>query len=128
MKTIRQSIIFKASAHEVYEALLDSHKHSEFSGEEARISHEVGGEFSAYGGYITGVNLELVPDKKIVQSWRGSDWPQGHYSKAFFSLEEIKEGTRLTFIQTEVPDEQFEEISQGWSDYYWNPMKRMLEK
>ncbi len=104
MQTIRQSIIFKASAHEVYE------------------------ELSAYAGYITGVNLELVPDKKIVQSWRGSDWPQGQYSKAIFSLEEIEEGTRLTFIQTEVPDEQYDEISQGWSDYYWTPMKRMLEK
>ncbi len=128
MKTIQQSVTLKVSPHEVYEALMDSRKHSKFTGEEASISREVGGKFSAYGEYITGVNLELVPDKKIVQSWRGRDWPEGHYSKATFYLEKIKYGTRLTFTQTEVPDEQYDEISKGWHDYYWTPMKKMLEK
>ncbi len=64
MKTIQQAVILKVSPHEVYEALMDSRKHSKFTGEEASISREVGGKFSAYGDYITGVNLELVPDKK----------------------------------------------------------------
>jgi activator of HSP90 ATPase len=128
MKTIRQSVIFKASPHEVFEALMDSNKHSEFTGEKASISREVGGEFIAYGEYIKGVNLELVPDKKIVQSWRGNDWPEGHYSRVTFFLDEVKEGTRLTFTQTGVPDEHYDEISQGWYDFYWTPMKKMLEK
>jgi activator of HSP90 ATPase len=105
-------VTLKVSPHEVYEALMDSRKHSKFTGEEASISREVGGKFSAYGEYITGVNLELVPDKKIVQSWRGKDWPEGHYSKATFYLEKIKDGTRLTFTQTGVPDEQYDEISK----------------
>jgi uncharacterized protein YndB with AHSA1/START domain len=60
LKTIQQSVTLKVSPHEVYEALMDSRKHSKFTGEEASISREVGGKFSAYGDYITGVNLELV--------------------------------------------------------------------
>jgi len=76
MKTIRQTVTFKA----IYEALMDSKKHAEFTESEVQMSRNVGGEFSVYGGDIHGVNLELVADRKIVQSWRYSDWPEGHYS------------------------------------------------
>jgi activator of HSP90 ATPase len=127
-KTIRQSITFKASLHEVYEALMDSRKHARFTGAQARISRKAGGKFTAYDGYIEGVNLNLVPDKKIVQSWRGSDWPEDHYSMATFSLKKFKNGTHLTFTQSGVPDQYYHDISQGWRDYYWKPMKEMLEK
>lgn len=128
MKTIRQSVTFKASPHEVYEALMDSKKHSEFTGSEVQMSRNVGSEFSVYGGDIHGINLDLVPDQKIVQSWRYSDWPESHYSKATFSLKKVPSGTRLTFSQTGVPEEFYDDISQGWRDYYWEPMKEMLEK
>ena len=74
-KTIKQSVTFRAKPHEVYEALMDSGKHAKFTGGEAHISREVGGKFSAFDGYSEGVNLELMPDKRIVQSWRTSDWP-----------------------------------------------------
>ena len=93
MKTIRQSVTFKASPHEVYEALMDSKKHSEFTGSAVRMSRNVGSEFSVYGGDIQGINLNLVPDQKIVQSWRYSDWPESHYSKATFSLKEVPSGS-----------------------------------
>jgi len=127
-KTIRQTVTFKATPHEVYETLMDSKKHSQLTGSKAQISREMGGKFSIYEGDIEGVNLELVPDHKVIQSWRYSDWPEGHYSQATFTLEEIKGTTRLTFTQTEVPEEHYEDIAQGWYDYYWTPMKEMLEK
>jgi len=127
-KIIRQTVTFKAAPHEVYEALMDSKKHSKFTGGEAVISRKVGGKFTAYDGYAEGVNLELVPDIKIVQSWRASDWPDGQYSKATFVLQEIPGGTRLAFTQTDVPAEFAADVAQGWKDYYWAPMKAMLEK
>jgi activator of HSP90 ATPase len=127
-KIIRQTVTFKAAPHEVYEALMDSKKHSKFTGGEAAISRRVGGKFTAYDGYAEGVNLELVPDKKIVQSWRASDWPEGHYTRATFALQEIPGGTRLTFTQAEVPVQFAADVAQGWRDYYWAPMKTMLEK
>ncbi len=128
MKTIRQSATFKASAHEVYEALMDSRQHSRFTGDKASISRKVGGKFTAYGGYIEGTNLELTPDQKIVQSWRARDWPEGHFSRVTYSLKEANGGTRLTFTQSGVPDEFYDEIGQGWRDFYWKPMKEMLGK
>ena len=122
-RTVRQSVTLRASPHQVYEALMDSAKHSEFTGDVAGISREVGGAISAGSGYIDGRNLELDPDRKIVQAWRGSDWPEGHYSRATFSLSAVPRGTRLTFRQSGVPEEFYEDISQGWRDYYWTPMK-----
>ena len=126
--TIRQSVTIKANPHEVYEALMDSRKHTKFTGAKARMSRRVGGNFSAYGRYIQGINLDLVPDKRIVQAWRGSDWPKGHYSVATFSLKRIRGGTRLAFTQIGVPDREFKGISHGWRDHYWKPTKEMLEK
>jgi activator of HSP90 ATPase len=127
-KNIQQSVIIKATPREVYKALMDSCKHSRFTGARARMSRKMGGKFTAFGNYIQGINLDLVPNKRIAQACRGSDWPKGHYLIASFSLNRIKGGTRLVFTQMGVPDREYKGISQGWRDYYWKPMKAMLEK
>jgi activator of HSP90 ATPase len=128
-RVIRQRIIFTVEPHKVYEALMDSKKHSKFTGAKAVISREVGGKISAYEDYIDGWNVELVPDKKIVQKWRGSDWPENHYSTAVFELKKTETGgTALTFVQTGVPMDQFQDISDGWVENYWDKMKNMFKE
>jgi activator of HSP90 ATPase len=107
---------------------MDEKKHSELTGSEVQIDQSVGGEFSVYSGDIQGITLELIPDRKIVQSWRYSDWPNDHYSKVTFLLKQVTNGTLLTFTQTGVPEEFYEDIKQGWKDYYWKPMNEMLKK
>ncbi len=104
---------------------MDSKKHSNFTGSKADINREVGGKFTAYDGWIQGINIQLVPDKKIVQSWRGNDWPENHYSKTTFFLRKIKNGTKLTFTQTGVPIEFYKDIFDGWIEHYWNKMKKL---
>jgi activator of HSP90 ATPase len=127
-KPIHQTVTFKASPHAVYEALMDSKKHAAFTGGKARISRLVGGVIMAYDDYIAGKNVELVPDRKIVQDWRAVDWPEGYYSRVVFGFTAIPEGTRLDFIHTDVPDGTEEEFTQGWIDNYWEPLKMYLEK
>ncbi len=129
-KSIKQSVFFNATPHDVFEALMDSKKHSKFTGSKAKIGRKAGENFSAYDGSLNGKNLAVIPDKKIVQEWRCEEdtWPEGHYSKATFSLKAEKNGTKLNFIQTGVPEAAVKSISQGWVDYYWNPMAVMLEK
>jgi activator of HSP90 ATPase len=124
-KDLKQQVTFKASPHTVYEIIMDSKKHSVLAGDVARISRKAGGKFTV-GDYIEGENLEIVPDEKIVQTWRYDDWPKGHYSRASFSFTETPGGTRLTFTQTGIPAEFYDDIKQGWIDYYWMPMKEML--
>ena len=127
-RDIRQSVTMRASPHDLYEALMDSKKHSRFTGSKASISRKAGGKFTTFDGYSEGTNLELVPDRKIVQTWRAGDWPEGHYSTVTFSLKASDGGTLLTFTQKGVPEEQYNDISQGWKDYYWTPLKKMFGK
>jgi activator of HSP90 ATPase len=127
-RTIKQTISFKSPPSEIYELLMDSEKHSIITGAPAKISKKVGGKISAYEGYISGKNMELVKNKKIVQKWRGSDWPAGHYSIATFEFIKMKSGTKLIFTQTSVPEEEYENVAQGWYEFYWNPMKEMLQE
>jgi len=89
-KTIRQTVEIAAKPEDVYEALMDSKKHSRFTGGKCVISRKVGGTFSVFDGYAEGENLELVKGKRIVQSWRDTDFPEGKYSKVTFSLKKIK--------------------------------------
>ncbi len=126
MKTIRQTVTLKASPLEVYNALMDSRTHSTFTGSAAHISPRVGGRFTAYDGYARGVNLALVPGRKIAQSWRASDWPEGHSSTATFALTRVPGGTKLTFTHAGVPDDQVAEIRRGWIEFYWEPLKKLL--
>jgi len=128
MKKITQTILFKASVHDVFELLMDSKKHSAFSGDKAIISRKIDGKFKAYGGYISGKNIEIVKDKRIVQTWRASDWPSGTNSKVIFEFEKSVKNTKLKFTQEDVPEEQYADIKQGWIDFYWEPMKKYLAK
>ena len=128
MKTIKKTVQFKASTHDVFEALMDSKKHAEFSGSTAKISRKVGGKFTAYNGYIEGTNLKIEKDKLIIQEWRGSDWPEGVYSTATFKITKTGAGSKLEFTQTGGPDAQYKAIKQGWTDYYWEPMKEVFRQ
>ena len=75
---IVQEVTFDAPPARIYEAMMDSKQHAEFTaGGDTDISSEVGGSFTAHGGKIAGRNIELVPDQRIVQAWRPANWPEG---------------------------------------------------
>ena len=70
MKTVsvNQTVVIKGtSPHDLYEILMDSKKHAKLVNSTAEISREKGGKFKVYDGYISGTNLELIADTKIVQ-------------------------------------------------------------
>ena len=126
--TIRQTVTFNASSHDVYEMIMDSNKHESLSGEKASISREVGGAFRAWGEHISGFNLVLQPDRKIVQAWRARDWWADHYSIATFGLRKVDGRTELRFNQIGVPPHRFDGHSRGWIETYWQPMQELFDK
>lgn len=127
-KTLRQTATFKASPRAVFEALIDSRKHSAFTGMPARIDPKPGGRFTAYGGYLEGVTLALVPNKKIVQLWRSKNWPPYHYSTVTFALTPVRGGTRLQFTQQGVPTNDYRAKRSGWVSSYWDKLRAFLER
>jgi activator of HSP90 ATPase len=114
------------TSHQVFEMLMDSKQHAAFTGEEASISRNIGGSFTTFGGWAQGKNVELVADKKIVQTWRADDWPADHFSTITIKLIQAPKGTKVLFAQIDVPANKAEDIAQGWREYYWVPMKRAL--
>jgi uncharacterized protein YndB with AHSA1/START domain len=112
-----------ASPQEIYEAWLDSIGHSEMTGGEARMSDEVGAAVSAWDGYISGRNLELIPAERIVQTWRTSEFTDEHEDSVIsIVLEESGDGTLLTLEHSNVPDEHRSYEEGGWQSNYFEPM------
>ena len=123
---LHQEIEIKASPQRIYDALLDSKQFSTFSGFPAEISHEVGGSFSMFKGLIVGRNIELVPNQRIVQAWRPSNWNPGVYSLVKFELKEQASGCRVVLDHTGFAEGNFRHLNSGWYEHYWEPLKKFL--
>jgi activator of HSP90 ATPase len=126
-KTLKQTVVFKgASQREVYDLLMISRKHASLSRESAVISQRIGGAFSAWNGHLRGFNLALKPGAKIVQAWRATAWPPGHYSIVTFEFQRVAAGTKLTFTQIGIPSSRYSGHYRGWIETYWTPMLEIL--
>ena len=128
MAKVSQEVTFAASPAQVYEALLSSAKHSEFTGAPASIDAKVGGLWSAYDGKISGVTLELVPASLLVQTWRAGNWPAGMHSVVKFELAPNAQGATLKLEHDALSDEQVPHIEGGWEKMYWEPLRKYLSK
>lgn len=112
------------SAERIYRAWLDSQEHSGFTGSPAQVDPAVGGEFTAWDGYISGKNIELKPFHRIVQAWRTTEFPKGSPSSQLeIKIEDVDEGAKVTIIHIGIPDGQSEDYRQGWEEFYFEPMQ-----
>ena len=137
-ESIHQERVFRASRSRIYDALTDVRQFAkivELSGamqsmppgtKAAEISHEVGGEFTIFGGHIVGRQLELVPNQRIVQAWRVVGWKPGDYSIAKFDLIEQGAQTKIVFDHKGIPQGTAEHLASGWEEHYWEPLRRFL--
>ena len=124
VRTVTQKVTVAATPAQAYAAFLDPRIHAEFTGAPATCSARVGGRFTAWDGYIFGVNRELVKDRRIVQDWQTTEWPEGaEPSRAEFSFTAVEGGTEIRLVHSNVPAEQADDYRQGWIDYYWEPLK-----
>lgn len=125
-RRIRHTVRFAVAPRAIYRALMDSRQHRAFTGAPAKIDPKVGGRFTAWGPHLSGVTVELIKDRRIVQAWRAENWPAGHYSIATFELKRAGSGTVLTFTQIGVPPKNRKSIDEGWESHYWQPLKRFF--
>lgn len=128
-KNIKQKVVINAKPSVVFNLLLDSKLHSDFTGEKAVMNRKVGAYISAYDGYMQGINLYFENNKKIVQAWHFSDWPRGHFSVVSFELKPFKaDQTQIVFEQLGVPDAKAKSTEKGWLKFYWEPLNKWFEK
>jgi uncharacterized protein YndB with AHSA1/START domain len=127
-KRLKQTVLFQAPPRAVYDLLMVSKLHAAFTGEGAKVSPKVDGPVRAYGGYIEARNVLLLPGKRIVQAWRAEDWVEGWYSTATWEFDAVAGGTRMTFIQDNIPADALKDMQDGWVEFYWEKMKDYLKK
>ena len=128
MESIRLTEIFPTSPTVIFKAWLDSRMHTKMTGGEAVCSNKVGDHFSAWDGYITGQNLEIIPHSKIVQRWRTTEFAdEDEDSLLTIELNEEGNTTVLSLIHTHIPAGQTQ-YHQGWIDHYFVPMKTYFKE
>ena len=122
-------IIPNVSPKQVYEAYVDPKKHSVFTNSRATGKAAVGCEFTAWDEYIFGKYIELEVGKRVVQEWSSTDFPKNYPpSKLELTFCEIPEGTEITMVHSNVPKKQADETFQGWTEFYWMPLKEYFSK
>lgn len=125
MKSIYKVYSIQASPSEVWKALTEAAYIDAWGAGEVIMSPEPDTKFSLWDGAIHGTNLEVVPEKKLVQEWYGGIWEEP--SRVQFLLFPEADGTRLELIHDNVPDEDFHDIDSGWDNYYLGAIKDFLE-
>lgn len=128
-ESIKLTANFSVKPKVIYNAWLSGKEHTAMTGGKATASAKTGGSYSAWDNYIKGKNLELVKNKRILQSWRSSEFPKDCMNSfLLIKLDETAAGTKLTIIHSEIPVGQGKSYKSGWVEHYFNPMKEYFSK
>lgn len=123
-ESIEMEARFPVSARELYYAWMSPEGHSAFTGGVAEIRHETGSKYSAWDGYIQGKILELEPEKRILHTWRSSEFPEAaEDSQLEILLEDEGEGCILRLKHWDIPEGQGDRYRAGWEEHYFTPMR-----
>jgi activator of HSP90 ATPase len=118
---------FRVSAKKLYIAWLSAKEHAKMTGGEATCEAVVGGDFSAWDGYITGKIISLIPNQEIVQTWRTTEFSENDEdSEVTIQFVETNDGCDVILTHKNIPAGQ-PDYAQGWEDYYFTPMTDYFE-
>jgi uncharacterized protein YndB with AHSA1/START domain len=126
MKDYKNYYIIGASPEEVFIALTNPATLQLWTGEPAIMSTEPGSEFSLWEGSIEGKNIFFEPGKKIVQQWYFGE--QEEESIVTLLLHPHKQGTSAELRHTNIPDEAYDEIVDGWNEVYFESLIDFYEE
>jgi activator of HSP90 ATPase len=116
MKTFKKTFKINAEPSDIFSALTNPHTIELWSGYHAEMSAEPGSEFSLWEGDITGRNLEFIQDRKVMQEWYFGD--QAEKSIVTIIINPYGENSQVTVEHTNIPDDEFAQISEGWREFY----------
>lgn len=120
MKDYKKYYMITAPPEDLYMALTNPTTIQLWTGDEAEMCTEPNSEFSLWNGSIVGKNLEFEPNKKIVQQWYFDE--QVELSIVTIILHEHKQGTSVELRHTNIPDQDYQNITHGWDDMYFGSL------
>jgi hypothetical protein len=129
-RVIRQSEILPAPADALFMMYVTPSAHGAITGFPVTIAEE-GAEFRAFGGQLSGVILAVAEPSLIVQSWRSVKFrdsdPDSVLILSFSAADANGEHGRIDLVHLDVPEHDFEDVTQGWQKYYWSPWRAFLQ-
>ncbi len=121
MKDFKKYYIIPASPEDIFIALTNPATIQLWSGDPAEMSTEIGSEFSLWEGSISGRNLAFETGKMIVQEWYFGD--QEEASIVTIKLHPHKHGTSVELTHTNIPDEEYINMTEGWNHNYFGMLE-----
>lgn len=118
--------MIRSTVDNVWSAMVDPKVIDDWGGGPAQMDENVGTKFKLWGGDIWGSNIEVEPKRKLVQQWYGGQWEKP--SVVTFEFVPRKNQTLIKLTHKNIPDNEFDQIADGWKKYYLGPMKELLEK
>lgn len=126
MKQIDQTYTINAPISKVWWALTTAEGAEAWGAGPAKFGATEGGEFSYWDGDIHGINTKVVSEELLEQDWYGHDNPTWKYNVKFTFEGDDKVTTVHMVYSGNILDEQ-KDIAD-WRDYYFDPIKKLLEK
>src|ERR1041384_5970425 len=123
-------MVIPAEPQRVFSAWLDSKEHAAFTGGgEAVVEGWAGGRGISWGGYIHGILLGVDMGRRIIQTWRTSEFPpESRDSRVVVEFEAARGGTRVRIKHSELPPSQVKRYEKGWMDHYLKPLAKYFSK
>ncbi len=125
MKDFKKYYKIPAEPEEVFTALTNPFTIELWSGYPAIMNANVNTEFSLWEGDIVGKNLEIIENRKIVQEWYFGD--QEEKSIVTIKIFEDKKGAQVELIHSNIPDDDYENIIEGWDEFYFGAIINFFE-
>lgn len=124
MKNLKKYYFLKANPADVYNALTNKTMIEIWTGENAQMDAIPGTEFSLWDGSISGLNIEFDENRKIVQEW----YFEGQEGKSVVTikLHEQRNGTSVELFHTNIPDDAYDNISEGWDEDYFGALNELF--
>jgi len=127
MKNYKTYFQIKADVQDVFTALTNPFTIELWSGNKAVMTQNVGDEFSLWDGDIIGKNLEVIENKKLVQQWYFGEEDEAEPSIVTLTLWPKNSQTSVELNHTNIPDEAYDNIVEGWNEAYLGAIKVLLE-
>lgn len=128
MKTFKKYFKITADPADVYNALTNKTMIEIWTGESAVMEDMPNTEFSLWDESIVGMNLEFEKNQKIVQEWYFGEDDEDKRSIVTIKLHPDKKGTIMEVNQTNIPDEAYENIAEGWEEDYFLALNELFEE
>ena len=116
----------EAEPEEIFLALTNPFTIELWSDSSSKMDAEEGSEFELWDGDVCGKNIKVVPNKELVQEWYFDDLKEP--SIATIKLHIHKSGTNVEVKHINIPEDAFNNINEGWREYYIGAIKRFFEE